>query len=104
MDDVAARGRMERLQHAFQQPEPLDALAEFIRVFCGFWESDRVGIRRMRGWALLERESGEDVHGRDAWRREGLEVIVGRVRERHGVPEEDAMADTVDLRVLGVKH
>lgn len=97
-DDLAARGRIDRLAEAFRRPDPLAALAEFIGVFCGFWASDRVGIRRLRGWASLEPAFEESrCGGRDAWRRAGLEVIVGRVRQEYGVPAEDAMTGAIDV-------
>src|SRR5579871_6095912 len=38
-DDLAERGGMEQMGRAFHQEEPLDALAEYIRVFSGFWAS-----------------------------------------------------------------
>ncbi|HEX7049194.1 MAG TPA: TetR/AcrR family transcriptional regulator [Longimicrobiales bacterium] len=96
-DHVAARGRIDRLGEAFRQPDPLDALAVFIGVFCGFWASDRVGIRRLRGWGYLRSEFESTGHERDAWRRQGLEMIVGRIRERYGVPAGDAVQDVIDV-------
>ncbi len=96
-DHLAARGRIDRLGEAFRQPDPLDALARFIEVFCGFWASDPVGIRRLRSWAALESEYAETGYGRDAWQREGLEVLVGRIRQEYGVPAEEAVVDVVDV-------
>src|SRR5712692_395408 len=55
-DDLAARGGMQELAGAFQKAEPLDALAEFIRVFCRFWASDQVIFRRLRALAVLDAE------------------------------------------------
>src|SRR5438105_8026088 len=40
-DSLAAQGRMEQLATAFRQPDPLDAMAEYIAVFGRFWNSDR---------------------------------------------------------------
>lgn len=96
-DHLAARGRMDRLADAFREPDPLDALARFVEVFCGFWASDPVAIRRLRSWAALEPDFEDAGRGRDAWQREGLAVLVGRVREAHGVPAEAAVADVVDV-------
>jgi AcrR family transcriptional regulator len=38
-DSLAILGGMEQLAAAFQRPEPLDALAEFIATFGRFWDS-----------------------------------------------------------------
>lgn len=96
-DDFALRGRIERLPRAFKRADPLDALAEFVSVFCGLWASDRMGLRRIRGWGQLEPESESTGRGRDAWRRQGLEVIVARIQETYGVPAQSALADTIDM-------
>src|ERR1700719_4474852 len=53
-DSLAASGGMEQLASAFRQPEPLDALDEYITVFGRFWESDRLVTRRLRGLAALD--------------------------------------------------
>src|SRR5213593_1924846 len=53
-DDLAARGGLEQLPAAFGQPDPLEALAELIGVFCRFWASDRLLIRRLQGLAALD--------------------------------------------------
>lgn len=96
-DHMAARGRIDRLDEAFSRPDPLDALEQFIHVFCGFWESDRQGLRRLRSWAALEAASGESPRGQDAWRRDGLETLVARIRQAHGVPDEGEVSAVVDL-------
>lgn len=88
-DHIAARGRIDRLAEAFQEPDPLDGLTLFIDVFCGFWASDRVGLRRLRGWSALESGETESPQGRDARRREGLEVMIRRIHAAHGVPAEN---------------
>lgn len=96
-DHLAAKGRMDRLAEAFTQRDPLQGLATFIEVFCGFWASDRPGLRRLRGWAAVESDPGNGPQARDAWRREGLDVIVGRIRDAHGVPSAEEHAGVIDL-------
>ncbi|HEX7091544.1 MAG TPA: helix-turn-helix domain-containing protein [Longimicrobiales bacterium] len=95
-DHMAARGRLDRLPDVFVQPEPLDALAQFIDVFCDFWATDPAGMRRMRAWARVE-GGGEAARERDRWRRQALDTIVKRIRERHGVPAEEEVDDVVAL-------
>src|SRR5438093_8445964 len=53
-DDLAARGGMDQLPAAFSRADPLDALAEFIAIFCRFWASERPLIRRLQGLAALD--------------------------------------------------
>jgi AcrR family transcriptional regulator len=53
-DSLAIYGRMEQLAASFRQPEPLDALDEYISVFGRFWQSDRRVLRRLRGLATLD--------------------------------------------------
>ncbi|HEX6939445.1 MAG TPA: TetR/AcrR family transcriptional regulator [Longimicrobiales bacterium] len=96
-DHLAERGRLERLGEAFRDPDPLSGLERFIEVFSDFWASDPVGIRRLRSWAALEPGYEKSGYGRDAWQRQGLEVLVGRIREVYGVPAAEAVADVVDL-------
>lgn len=96
-DWLADRGGLDRLAEAFRRPDALEALETFIEVFCGFWASDRVGIRRLRGWASLDPEAEKGGQGRDAWRREGMEVIVRRLREEYDTPPPARVAETIDL-------
>src|SRR2546427_7614614 len=53
-DDLAARGGIDQLPAAFSRSDPLDALAEFIALFCRFWASERLIIRRLQGLADLD--------------------------------------------------
>ncbi len=94
-DDLAARGGMEQLRGAFSRRDPLDALAEFIAVFCRFWASDRLIIRRLQGLAALDPDF-EPV-SREEWRREGLRVILRRLADRGGRPSLDAFEEAVDV-------
>lgn len=96
-DRFAARGGLDRLPEAFKQADPLAGLDRFIEIFCGFWESDRIGIRRMHGWTQIQSESGSGVRDRDARRRKGLSVLVKRIREQYGVPARKTEAEIIDL-------
>lgn len=78
-DWIAARGRIDGLREAFQAPDARDALDHFIDVFCGFWASDRVGLRRLRGWMAAESDEEDPRDGRDSWRRNGLRTLVERL-------------------------
>lgn len=85
-DSLAANGGMAQLAAAFRCAEPLDALKEYIRVFCRFWESDRLVTRRLRGLAMLDSDFEQVIRARDERRREGLRVLVARLSEKYQRP------------------
>src|SRR2546426_7460053 len=79
-DDLAAAGQIADLAHAFTNPDPIAALAEFVTAFGRFWAADRLVMRRLRGLAALDREVEAVVAARNELRLEGARVIVGRLR------------------------
>ena len=96
-DDVAARGEIKRVSGAFANPEPCDALAEYIAVLGRFWTLDRVVIRRLSAMATLDPDFEKGLRGRDARRYEGLRILLQRLAEKHGQPDPAALDDAVDL-------
>jgi AcrR family transcriptional regulator len=94
-DSLAAIGGMEQMASAFSQPEPLDALAEYIAVFGRFWQADRLLMRRLRGLAALDPEFEQVIRARDERRRQGLRVIVARLGERHEAATGDRIIDVL---------
>jgi AcrR family transcriptional regulator len=95
-DELARRGGLERLPALFTQADPVAALQEFVAVFCGFWQSDRIVLRRLRAAAALDPELEAALRARDERRRRGLRVLVGRLIQARG-GEETGVDDTVDL-------
>ncbi len=96
-DDLAARGLVGRLCAAFARPEPCEALAEFIAAFGGFWHSDRIAIRRIRGLAALDADFDRAVRARDERRREGLRTLLGRLAARADKPFPVARDEVIDV-------
>src|SRR5947209_959103 len=96
-DFLAAQGGMEQLATAFRQPDPLEALAEYITVFGRFWNSDRLVTRRLRGLAALDSDFEQVIRARDERRRHGLRVIVRRLVERHGQPTPEALDEAINV-------
>jgi AcrR family transcriptional regulator len=96
-DSLAASGGMEQMASAFSQPDPWDALDEYIAVFGRFWQSDRLLTRRLRGLAALDPEFEQVIRSRDERRRQGLRVLVTRLGERHGQPKPPASDQVVDI-------
>jgi AcrR family transcriptional regulator len=96
-DDLAARGLVARLRAAFGRPEPGEALDELIAAFGGFWHSDRVVIRRIRGLAAIDPEVGQAVRARDERRREALRAVLGRFAEKYHRPSPGARDEVIDV-------
>jgi AcrR family transcriptional regulator len=96
-DTLAANGGIAQLANVFQLADPHAALAEYIRIFSQFWDSERLLARRLRGLAALDHEFELVVRARDERRRKGLGVLVQRLADREGRPAPDAIHQIVDL-------
>jgi AcrR family transcriptional regulator len=96
-DDLAARGLVERLRGAFGRPDPLDALADVIAAFGGFWASERLGLHPIRGLAALDPDFEQGVRAHDERRRGGLRVLLGRLAEERGRPAASSLEEAVDI-------
>jgi hypothetical protein len=101
-DQLATTGRLPQgAVAALNQPEPLDALADYIAAFAGFWDAERLVLRRLRSLAALDPELEQGVRAWDARRRAGLELLAGRLADRCGHPPPDALGEAVAvLQVL----
>jgi AcrR family transcriptional regulator len=88
-DDLARQGGMWDLADAFRQPDPEEALARFIATFGRFWTKHRPIHRRLLALGALDAGLDRALRARQEWRRQGLRVIVGRIRA--------AQDETIDL-------
>lgn len=97
-DDLARRGGLEAIPTAFVKDDPLEAVDSLIAIFCRFYHSERVALRRLRAAALLDPELEASLRARDGMRRRALQTLIGRLREVQGEHEsEDSRADSIDL-------
>jgi AcrR family transcriptional regulator len=96
-DTLAASGGMKHLATAFRQPDPLDALNEYLLVFGRFWEADRLVMRRLRALASLDPDFERVIRARDAWRRQGISVIAQRLVDQLEPLPETARDELVDV-------
>jgi AcrR family transcriptional regulator len=96
-DDLSARSLLNRLRAAFCRAEPREALDELIAAFGGFWSSERVVLRRIRGLMAIDPDFERGVHARDERRREALRVVVGRLTERYNQPSASRQDEVIDL-------
>lgn len=89
-DDMGMRGQLgEKLPDAFSRPDALEALQAYIEVFCDFWESDRVLNRRLRGFAILDKEFAAAIASRYERRHHAIETLLRRLSE-HGIKSSPA--------------
>jgi AcrR family transcriptional regulator len=75
-DQLASRGGMTRMREVMQRSDPAIMLTEFVDVFCGFWSTDRLLIRRIHGIAAIDPEFGAVVEARNLRRKGAAERIV----------------------------
>ncbi len=96
-DALAESGGLEKLASAFRQPEPLDALDQYLLVFGHFWEAHRLVTRRLRALAALDVEFEAVIRARDERRRHGIEVITQRLLEKGLLAADTSLAEIVDV-------
>ena len=96
-DDLAARGLVGRIQNAFVQVDPRDALDAFVAAFGGFWTSDRLVIRRIRALASIDADFELAVRARDERRREGLRYILSRLPKKGRKQAPANLAETIGI-------
>jgi AcrR family transcriptional regulator len=96
-DDLAARGLLERLRAAFGRAEPEEVLDDLIAAFGGFWNGERIVIRRIRALASIDADFEQAVRARDERRRETFRTILGRFAEKHGKPSLEAREEVVNI-------
>lgn len=99
-ESLAERALVERLQDAFRQSAPLDALEALVRAFAHFWTAERLVIRRFRAVAALDPELAPTLRGLDDRRRGGLSVILHRLAAARAAPAPDADSALLDLLVM----
>jgi AcrR family transcriptional regulator len=96
-DTLAVRGGIEQMREVFCQSDPLPALDKFIAVFGGFWDSDRLVIRRLVSLGALDPELERVLRGREERRRQGASALVGRLTETLGRPTLESFHDSVAI-------
>jgi AcrR family transcriptional regulator len=96
-DTLAANGGIAQLANVFRLADPHEALAEYIRIFSQFWDSERLIARRLRGLASLDQEFELVVRARDERRRKALGALIQRLADQEGRPTPDAINQIVDL-------
>ena len=81
-DHLAIRGNMRRMAEVFHEADPSVALQKLVVTFVGFWSSDPVVIRRLRGMATLDTEIDQGIRAREARRQHAAREIIRRTGSR----------------------
>ncbi|HXC77060.1 MAG TPA: TetR/AcrR family transcriptional regulator [Candidatus Acidoferrum sp.] len=80
LDHLAETGGLTLLPRAFTQADPLDALTDFVIIFCGFYSVHRAALRRLHALGVLGQ--GVERHtDRNTRRLRGLQVLLGRIAD-----------------------
>ena len=96
-DALAASGGMDQLAGAFRQPEPLEALNQYLLIFSRFWDTDRLVTRRLRALAALDPDFEQVIRTRDEWRRRGVRTITQRLLDQRVLPPKASFDEIVDI-------
>lgn len=96
-DQMALRGGMEGIATAFQQPNPAATLAEYIKVFARFWNSDREMTRRIHGLAAVDPDFEQLLASRQQRRVMGCTRIVQMLSRRHGTPPPEKIDEAIKV-------
>jgi len=94
LDDLADRGGMPEIATAMRQQNTEEALKTLVKVFCHFWASQRLAVRRLRALAVLDPELTGVF--RDLRRRQMLDALVERATSAAPIDSRRA-EDAVDV-------
>jgi AcrR family transcriptional regulator len=100
-DYLAIRGNMRRMAEVFHETDPSGALDKLVRIFGGFWASDPVVIRRLRGMATLDAEIDQGIRARDARRQQAAREIIRRTvvagKKKLSTEQQNLTADVLSM-------
>ena len=78
-DWLAAEGGIEQLRDVFMAP-PEASLTRLIEVFCTFWASNRLVMRRLFGMAAIDPEFAQVMDARQQRRRHAVDAVLRRLQ------------------------
>jgi len=78
-DLIALDGGMESMREVMTQRSAETMLERFVQVFCRFWASNRLLLRRIRGIGAIDPEFGAVIAARDRRRLTAATRIVSRI-------------------------
>ena len=100
-DHLANRGNMRRMAEVFHEADASAALEKLVLTFAGFWSSDPVVIRRLRGMATLDVEIDQGIRTRDARRQHAAREIIRRTvlggKKKLSTEQQNLTADVLSM-------
>jgi AcrR family transcriptional regulator len=78
-DLIALHGGMESMRNVMAQPSTEAMLEGFVEVFCRFWSSHRLLLRRIHGIGAIDPEFGTVIEARNSRRYGAAKRIVSRM-------------------------
>ncbi len=99
-DVLADEGGIEQLREVFMGAGPEVMLRRLIEVFCAFWASNRIVMRRLHGMAAIDPEFAQVMDARHARRCKAVTAVVSRLSEAHRTPLRFPTEEAIDLLVL----
>ncbi|HEX3891085.1 MAG TPA: TetR/AcrR family transcriptional regulator [Terracidiphilus sp.] len=78
-DLIALDGGMEKMREAMTQPTAQAMLERFVEVFCHFWASNRLLLRRIHGIGAIDPEFGAVIEARNQRRLGAATRVVSRI-------------------------
>ena len=100
-DHLAIRGNMRRMAEVFHEADPSVALEKLVLTFVGFWSSDPVVIRRLRGMATLDAEIDQGIRARDERRQHAAREIIRRTvlggKKKLSTEKQNLTADILSM-------
>ena len=89
-DVIALDGGMEKMREVMTSASADAMLEGFVGVFCRFWASDRLLMRRIRGIGAIDPEFGAVIEARDQRRFRAATRIVSKMGVSEDVEERAA--------------
>jgi len=83
-DDLAARGLTDNLPRMTEERDPFEALNRLIEVFCYFWASDRLIVRRLRGLLVIDKEIEAGIRERESRRKQQIASLLHQIEKERG--------------------
>lgn len=99
-DDLATSGGLGEIPSAFTAEDPVAGVRRLAEVFCGFYRTHRVVLRRLNALAALAAGAGRRPPGRNRRRRGILTRLLQRVASSPGRPAPDVDALVPVLHAL----
>jgi AcrR family transcriptional regulator len=77
-DHLAETGGLDAIPSVFAEPDPIEGIGRLIDIFCGFYATHRLVLRRLNALAALAVGDGQRPPDRNRRRRQILTVLLSR--------------------------